>query len=74
LETAVIWLLDSQTTFKRLHVHHDNRERKMLYPLLDEITTEQERRDLFARLSLPPNGLLRIHPAEFNLAVGADSR
>ena len=74
LETVVIWLLDSQTTFKRLHVHHDTRERKILYPLLDEITTEQERRGLFAQLSLPPNSLLPIHSEEFSPVVGAESR
>jgi hemerythrin-like domain-containing protein len=52
-ERAVIFLLDSQTTFKRLLVHHDTRERKFLYPLLDQITTEQERLTLFQRLKLP---------------------
>ena len=36
--------------FKRLLVHHDTRERKMLYPLLDEITTEGERESLFGLL------------------------
>ncbi len=52
LERAVIFLLDSQTTFKRLLVHHDTRERKFLYPLLDQITTEQEKLSLFQRLKL----------------------
>ena len=52
-ERAVIFLLDSQTTFKRLLVHHDTRERKFLYPLLDQITTEQEKLSLFRRLKLP---------------------
>jgi hemerythrin-like domain-containing protein len=50
LEMGVLFLIDSQHLFKRLLVHHDTRERKMLYPLLDENTTEGERRDLFARL------------------------
>lgn len=54
LEKDVLWLLDSQTTFKRLHVHHDTREKKMLYPLLDAVTTEEERRDLFASMKLVP--------------------
>jgi hypothetical protein len=52
LEREVIWLLDSQTTFKRLLVHHDTRERKFLYPLLDEFTNEREREDLFGKLRL----------------------
>ncbi len=54
LERAVIFLLDSQHIFKRLLVHHDTRERKMLYPLLDEVTTEQEREGLFTKLKASP--------------------
>ncbi len=50
----VIWLLDSQTTFKRLLVHHDTRERKMLYPALDDVTSERERERLWATLHLRP--------------------
>jgi len=53
LERAVIFLLDSQVTYKRLLVHHDKRERKFLYPLLDQITTEQEKLSLFQKLKLP---------------------
>jgi hypothetical protein len=53
LERAVIFLLDSQVIYKRLLVHHDARERKFLYPLLDEITTAQEKLSLFQRLKLP---------------------
>ena len=56
LEKGVIWLLDSQTTFKRLQVHHDTREKKMLYPLLDEVMTAKEREELFKKLRLPPLG------------------
>lgn len=53
LERGVLFLLDSQHLFKRLLVHHDSREKKMLYPLLDQVTTEQERESLFALLKLP---------------------
>ncbi len=53
LERGVLFLLDSQHLFKRLLVHHDSREKKMLYPLLDQVTTEQEREGLFALLRLP---------------------
>jgi len=56
-----LFLLDSQHIFKRLLVHHDNREKKMLYPLLDQITTEQERDDLFVLLKLPAG--LKVAPA-----------
>ncbi|HUE80642.1 MAG TPA: hemerythrin domain-containing protein [Pyrinomonadaceae bacterium] len=51
-ERAVIFLLDSETTFKRLLVHYDTRERKFLYPLLDQVTTEQEKLSVFERLRL----------------------
>ena len=54
LERGVLFLLDSQHLFKRLLVHHDNREKKMLYPLLDQVTTEQERKSLFALLAWAP--------------------
>ena len=54
IERGALFLIDSQHLFKRLLVHHDTREKKMLYPLLDEVTTELERRDIFARLELPP--------------------
>ena len=52
IERGVLFLIDSQHLFKRLLVHHDTREKKMLYPLLDEVTTEAERQELFARLDL----------------------
>ena len=51
LERGVLFLLDSQHLFKRLLVHHDNREKKMLYPLLDEVTTAEEREALYASLN-----------------------
>ena len=51
VERGVLFLIDSQHLFKRLLVHHDAREKKMLYPLLDEVTTEAERADLFAKLT-----------------------
>ena len=35
IERSALFLIDSQHLFKRLLVHHDTRERKMLYPLLD---------------------------------------
>lgn len=54
VERGVLFLIDSQHLFKRLLVHHDTRERKMLYPLLDEVTNETERDRLFAELKLSP--------------------
>jgi hypothetical protein len=49
----VLFLVDSQHIFKRLLVHHDTRERKFLYPVLDQVTTEEEKLDLFQRVKLP---------------------
>lgn len=54
VELGVLFLIDSQHLFKRLLVHHDTREKKMLYPLLDEVTTDAERQELFARLEFAP--------------------
>lgn len=54
LERGVLFLLDSQHLFKRLLIHHDTRERKMLYPLLDQATTSEERDKLFAALEASP--------------------
>ena len=54
VERGVLFLIDSQHLFKRLLVHHDTRERKMLYPILDEVTTESEREELFRRFELQP--------------------
>jgi hemerythrin superfamily protein len=54
LERGVLFLIDSEHLFKRLLVHHDTREKKMLYPLLDGVTTETERKDIFKQLQLSP--------------------
>ena len=53
MERGVLFLIDSQHLFKRLLVHHDAREKKMLYPLLDQVTTHTERQEMFARLESP---------------------
>ena len=50
LERAIIFLLDSETTFKKLLVHHDTRERKILFPLLDQVVTDDEKQSLFSKL------------------------
>jgi len=52
LERGALFLIDSQHLFKRLLVHHDTREKKMLYPLLDQVTTEAEREEMFTKLKL----------------------
>jgi iron-sulfur cluster repair protein YtfE (RIC family) len=52
LERRVLFLIDSQHLFKRLLVHHDTRERKILYPLLDQCTDANERESLFSTLTI----------------------
>lgn len=42
----IIGLFDQGYWFKRLLEHHDNREENILYPVLDQITGEAERRAL----------------------------
>jgi len=54
IERGALFLIDSQHLFKRLLVHHDTREKKMLYPLLDEVTTESERQSLFQQFESQP--------------------
>jgi hemerythrin superfamily protein len=51
-ERKLLQILDSQTTFKRLCGHHDTRERKVLYPALDSLTTEEERAHVMETISL----------------------
>jgi hemerythrin-like domain-containing protein len=53
LERGALFLIDSQHLFKRLLVHHDTRERKFLYPLLDQVTSRSEREALGEQLRHP---------------------
>ena len=53
LERGALFLIDSQHIFKRLLVHHDTREKNILYPLLDEVTSDKERDELFRSVKLP---------------------
>jgi hemerythrin-like domain-containing protein len=56
-ERKLLQVLDSQTTFKRLCGHHDTRERKVLYPALDRLVTEEEKETLLKRISVTVEGL-----------------
>ncbi len=46
LRRSIIALLDRQFMYKHLVEHHDLREKNILYPWLDRITTEEERSSL----------------------------
>lgn len=49
LKRGIIELFDEQALFKHLMQHHDMREKNILYPTLDKVTGEEERRDLLNR-------------------------
>ncbi len=46
---GILRLLDRQAAFKNLMEHHDLREANILYPALDRVTSEAERREILAR-------------------------
>ena len=50
---AALDLLDRQVWFMNLLVHHDIREGKVLYPRVQEWTTQAERAAILSRLRLP---------------------
>jgi hemerythrin-like domain-containing protein len=49
-DAAALILLDRQAQFQSLMQHHDEREKNMLYPVLDSLTSPEERRDIRCRL------------------------
>ena len=49
LKRSIIALLDRQFMYKHLSEHHDLRERNVLYPWLDRITSDEERRALLTK-------------------------
>jgi hemerythrin-like domain-containing protein len=49
LKRQVLHLLDQESMFKHLVEHHDLREQNILYPTLDQVTSEAERRELLSR-------------------------
>ena len=50
----VIELLDEEALFKAIFRHHDERERSLLYPALDQSVPGSQRRAELARLHAPP--------------------
>ncbi len=49
LRRSIIALFDRQFMYKHLSEHHDLREKNILYPWLDRITSDEERRVLIER-------------------------
>lgn len=60
---AVIALLDLEGGLKRLQEHHDEREQQCLFPILDQVTTPDERRALLTRLFSEFGEVLTSHLA-----------
>jgi len=52
-EHDLLQLLDREAFYKRLCSHHDKREREFLYPTLDSVTTDEERREILLDCDLP---------------------
>jgi hemerythrin-like domain-containing protein len=46
LAKEIIELFDQEAQFKQLMQHHDMREQNILYPTLDDVTTDEERQNL----------------------------
>jgi hemerythrin-like domain-containing protein len=51
LGREILALLDAQCQFKHLVEHHDLREQNILYPALDRVAAERERRDLLQEVA-----------------------
>jgi len=51
-DKAILQLLDREAFYLRLCSHHDKRETDFLYPTLEEILTDVEKRDILARIDL----------------------
>jgi hemerythrin-like domain-containing protein len=52
IERALLQLLDREAFYLRLCSHHDRRESDFLYPILDDLLSEEERHKLLDRVRL----------------------
>jgi hemerythrin-like domain-containing protein len=51
LDKKLIWLIEREGFFKKLHDHHDIRETQFLYPELDRITSPLEKLELLGKVT-----------------------
>lgn len=51
LDVKVLWLIEREGFYKKLHDHHDIRETDFLYPELDRITSDEEKLELLAKVT-----------------------
>jgi hemerythrin-like domain-containing protein len=61
-QSHVFELLDYEARFKNLLIHHDERERNILYPTLDRLATEEERRSILVTFSRLPRQMFSSPP------------
>jgi len=54
IDKAVLQILDREAFYLRLCSHHDKREAEFLYPILEEILTDAEKRDIMSHIDLSP--------------------
>ncbi len=47
----LLWLIEREAFFKKLHDHHDIRETRFLYPELDRITDNDEKLKLLSQVT-----------------------
>ncbi|MBK7709487.1 MAG: hypothetical protein IPN69_23025 [Acidobacteria bacterium] len=59
-DSRLIWLLERESFFKKLCDHHDIRETNFLYPELDRITSDEEKVELFGRITDSFSGRLEV--------------
>jgi len=52
IERKLLQLLDREAFYMRLCSHHDRRESDFLYPILDALLSEEERREMLDRVIL----------------------
>lgn len=52
LDKALLQLLDREAFYLRLCSHHDKRETDFLYPILEEILSDDEKWDLMSRIDV----------------------
>lgn len=52
IDKALLQLLDREAFYLRLCSHHDKRETDFLYPMLEEILSEDEEREMMSRIDL----------------------
>lgn len=64
VDRALLQLLDREAFYLRLCSHHDKRETDFLYPLLEQLLSEDEERSLMSQIDLNPDRASMVATAE----------